>query len=106
MESIQIAKGPSSVLNGNEAITGQINMEYKKPTDEKPFFLNLFGSSHSQVEGNVISSLQLNPKWSTIILGHYSKKLDSHDNNKDGSVQAFTVKVKSNCTIIPVINWS
>lgn len=84
LESIQIAKGPSSVLNGNEAITGQINMEYKKPTDEKPFFLNLFGSSHSQVEGNVISSLQLNPKWSTIILGHYSKKLDSHDNNKDG----------------------
>ena len=33
LESIQIAKGASSVINGVESMTGQINMENRKPTD-------------------------------------------------------------------------
>mgnify|MGYP003417618317 FL=1 len=32
LESIQIAKGSSSVINGVECMTGQINMEHRKPT--------------------------------------------------------------------------
>ena len=40
LESIQVSKGLSSVNNGAESITGQINTEYRKPTDEKPLFLN------------------------------------------------------------------
>ena len=40
LESIQIAKGAASVINGLEGITGQINMEHRKPTDEKPLFVN------------------------------------------------------------------
>ena len=40
LSSIQIAKGASSVINGVESMTGQINMEFRKPTDEKPLFLN------------------------------------------------------------------
>ncbi|MCI6493705.1 MAG: TonB-dependent receptor plug domain-containing protein, partial [Bacteroidales bacterium] len=40
LESIQIAKGSSSVINGVESMTGQINMEHRKPTDEKPLFIN------------------------------------------------------------------
>ena len=31
MQSIQVSKGTSSVKNGYEAITGQINVEFKKP---------------------------------------------------------------------------
>lgn len=31
MQSIQVSKGISSVKNGYEAITGQINVEFKKP---------------------------------------------------------------------------
>ncbi|NLX40754.1 MAG: TonB-dependent receptor [Bacteroidales bacterium] len=84
LESIQIAKGPSSVINGLEAITGQINMEHRKPTDEVPFFLQLFGSSHAMAEANVASSLQLNEKWSTVILAHASSVLKSIDHNDDG----------------------
>jgi outer membrane receptor for ferrienterochelin and colicins len=84
LESIQIAKGPSSVINGLEAITGQINVEHRKPTDEVPFFLQLFGSSHSMVEGNIASSLQLNEKWSTVILAHASSVLKGTDHNDDG----------------------
>lgn len=84
LESIQIAKGPSSVVNGLEAITGQINMEHRKPTDEKPLFINLFVDNHLMTEANIASSLQLNEKWSTVTLGHYSSMPMGHDGNGDG----------------------
>ncbi|MCK9304463.1 MAG: TonB-dependent receptor [Bacteroidales bacterium] len=84
LESIQIAKGPSSVVNGLEAITGQINMEHRKPTAEQPLFLNLFVSNVLRTEMNIASSLQLNQKWSTVALGHFSTDPMSHDGNSDG----------------------
>lgn len=84
LESIQIAKGPSSVVNGLEAITGQINLEHRKPTDEKPLFINLFLADNMRTEANVASSLQLNEKWSTVLLGHISNDPQGHDGNHDG----------------------
>ena len=84
LESIQIAKGPSSVINGLEAITGQINMEHRKPTDETPLFVQLYGSTDAMFEANVVSALQLNPKWSTIILTHVGGTAMSMDMNGDG----------------------
>ena len=84
LESIQIAKGPSSVVNGLEAITGQINLEHRKPTAEQPLFLNLFLGSSLRTEANVSSSLQLNSKLSTVILGHFSTDPQGHDGNHDG----------------------
>lgn len=79
LESIQIAKGPSSVINGFEAITGQINMEHRKPTDEVPFFANLLFASSLRTEANIASSLQINKKWSTVLLGHFSIDPMAHD---------------------------
>ena len=73
LESIQIAKGPSTVVNGLEAITGQINVEHRKPTAENPLFVNLFLNSNLRAEANLASSLQLNEKWSTVMMGHFSK---------------------------------
>ena len=84
LESIQIAKGSSSVINGVECMTGQINMEHRKPTDEKPLFLNAAVMSDSKVDFNVASSLQMGYKWSTVILGHMSGNIKSHDMNQDG----------------------
>ena len=83
LESIQIAKGPSSVVNGLEAITGQINVEHRKPTAENPLFVNLFTNTNLRTEANVASSLQLNEKWSTVMMGHYSKDNKIHDENGD-----------------------
>ena len=31
MESIQVSKGAASITNGYESLTGQINVQYKKP---------------------------------------------------------------------------
>lgn len=84
LESIQIAKGPSSVISGLEAISGQINMEHRKPTAEQPLFVNLFLSSALNSDVNIASSLQLNNKLSTVILGHVSAAPTTQDHNEDG----------------------
>ena len=84
LESIQIAKGSSSVLNGVECMTGQINMEHRKPTDEKPIFLNAALMSDTKMDFNIASSLQMGYKWSTVILGHVSGNIEEHDMNNDG----------------------
>lgn len=84
LESIQIAKGAASVINGVESVTGQINMEYRKPTDEKPLFLNASVMSDTKLDFNIASSLQLGQKWSTVILGHVSGNVRNFDHNHDG----------------------
>ena len=84
LESIQIAKGSSSVINGVESMTGQINMEHRKPTDEKPLFINGAVMSDTKMDLNIASSLQMGYKWSTIILGHVSGNVTPHDMNDDG----------------------
>ena len=84
LESIQIAKGPSSVINGLEGLTGLINMEHRKPTAENPLFVNLFTNQELKLEANVASSLQLNEKWSTVIMAHGSGDTQEHDGNGDG----------------------
>ena len=84
LESIQIAKGSSSVINGVECMTGQINMEHRKPTDEKPLFINAALMSDSKMGFNIASSLQMGYKWSTVLLGHVSGNFKTHDMDKDG----------------------
>lgn len=86
LESIQIAKGLSTVINGVESITGQINTEYRKPTDEKPLFLNLSVMNDTKTDFNIASSLQAGEKWSTVILGHVSGNFKSFDHNHDGFI--------------------
>ena len=83
LESIQIAKGASSVINGVESMTGQINMEHRKPTDEKPLFINAAVMSDTKMDLNIASSLQMGYKWSTVILGHVSGNVAPHDMNND-----------------------
>lgn len=84
LESIQVSKGLSSVNNGAESITGQINMEYRKPTDEKPLFLNASVMNDTKTDFNVASSLQMGEKWSTVLLGHVSGNFRIFDHNHDG----------------------
>jgi len=86
LESIQIAKGVTSVINGVESITGQINMEHRKPTDEKPLYVQASVMNDTKADLNVISSLQLDEegKWSTVTLGHLDGNFQAMDHNGDG----------------------
>ena len=81
MESIQIAKGTSSVVQGYESVTGQINVEYKKPETSEKFFLNLFGNSNLRFEANADGALKINDKLSTSILVHAATSQYKFDRN-------------------------
>jgi outer membrane receptor for ferrienterochelin and colicin len=84
MESIQVSKGTSSVINGYESISGQINIEYKKPDNSERFFLNLFQDQMGRSELNFNTRYQINSKLGTMLLGHVSHNGSSHDDNHDG----------------------
>lgn len=84
MESIQVSKGTSSVRNGNESITGQINVEYKKPAASELVFVNGFVSDAGRFESNANASVKLNEYWSTMILGHGETQSGASDHNGDG----------------------
>ena len=86
LESIQIAKGSPSVINGVESITGQINLEHRKPTDEKPLFVNGSVMMDNKADLNILSSLQLSDRFYTILLGHIDGNWKTHDMNGDGFV--------------------
>jgi len=84
MESIQVSKGAAAVVNGYESITGQINVEYKKPDNSELLYLNLFGDSYGRMEGNFNAATKLTDKWSTMIYGHASGNSRKDDHNGDG----------------------
>ena len=86
LESIQVAKGVTSVINGVESMTGQINLEHRKPTDEKPLYVQASVMDDTKADLNVISSLQLDDegKWSTVLLCHADGNFKPMDHNMDG----------------------
>lgn len=84
MKNISVSKGCSSVKNGYEAITGQINIDFLKPEDADGMEVNLFGDSKSRIEANVTGNIHLNRRLSTVLLTHYENSFDEHDGNGDG----------------------
>ena len=86
LSSIQVSKGISSVTAGHEAITGQINLEHRKPTDEERMFLNLYLDTHLKPEINLSSAMPVSKdkRLSTVILAHGAYGTMEHDGNKDG----------------------
>ena len=88
MQSIQVSKGSSSVKNGYESITGQINVEFKKPQLPEADWVsaNLFASSTNRYEANADATVKLSKRWSTSLLAHYENETKSHDSNDDGFV--------------------
>ena len=84
MEAIQVSKGTSSVLNGYEAIAGQINVEYLKPQTQDPIALNAMISTETHAEVNATGGWDLNDKVSTGILFHAQNMSLELDHNHDG----------------------
>ena len=84
MNSIQVSKGSSSVRNGYESITGQIDIESLKPDNDEGVTVNLYGNSMSRVEANADANIHLDDKLSTEVLLHYQDDFGHHDINEDG----------------------
>ncbi len=88
LNSIQVSKGISSVTAGHEAITGQINLEHRKPTDDERLFVNLYLDDELRPEANISTAIPLtkDKKLSTILMLHGSVDTDVRkmDHNDDG----------------------
>ncbi len=92
MESIQVSKGTSSVVNGYEAISGQINVEYKKPNGIEKLGVNLFVDEELKTEANVTYSIAINDSLSTMLLLHAENMADEKDHNHDSFMDMPLVK--------------
>ena len=86
MNAIQISKGTSSVRNGYESISGQINVDYKKPEEgeSEKLFLNLYGSTMTMTELNFNTRWKVGKNGNMMVLGHVNKNFMQMDGNDDG----------------------
>ena len=83
MQSIQVSKGTSSVINGYEATSGQINVELLKPQIQNPLSLNLMVNSELMAEANIMGGWQLKDHLYTGLLAHYTGGFMAMDENHD-----------------------
>ncbi len=87
MESISLSKGTSSVVNGFEAITGQINIDYKKPESNlERFFMNFYANSMGKGELAMNTRIPVgkDEKVSTNFLVFLADQFLKTDMNHDG----------------------
>ncbi|MEM7297388.1 MAG: TonB-dependent receptor [Bacteroidota bacterium] len=84
IQSIDVGKGAGTVVNGYESMTGQINVELKKPELSEKLYLNAYANSFGRLEMNANTALKINDKLSTGILFHTNYFNNEIDNNDDG----------------------
>ncbi|MCL2435137.1 MAG: TonB-dependent receptor [Lentimicrobiaceae bacterium] len=87
MEMISISKGTASVTNGYEGITGQIQLDFKKPeTNKEKLFLNAYTNSMGKGELNLNTRFDMDKKGlvSSLFLLHGEAQFARIDHNRDG----------------------
>ncbi len=84
VEGMQLNMGAGSVVNGFESITGQINVELRKPCHEDKMYFNAYGSQAARLELNTFAKNEINDKWSTATMLHASTRSQRRDHNHDG----------------------
>lgn len=84
MQSIQVSKGASSVKNGYESVTGQINVEMKKPQADQEVAVNGYADLEGKGEINANGNIRLSDRLSTGLLLHGENSFAGHDGNSDG----------------------
>ena len=84
IENIEIIKGTGSVVNGYEAISGQVNVKLKEPEKTDQLLLNAYANDLGKFDVNLNTSARLNAKWSTVLLLHSDHLSNRVDRNKDG----------------------
>lgn len=109
MENISISKGTASVTNGYESVTGQIDVEYKKPeTSQEELFVNLFVNSMLKSEANANIRMQLGEKTSDMLLLHVENQPKMFDHNHDGFTEVPTgtqFNILNRIDYHPTKNW-
>ena len=81
---IQLTKGGSTVTNGYESITGQINTELLKYQGKDETTLNFFADNNARFETNITNVSLLSEHWNQSILIHGNGTFAEMDYNDDG----------------------
>ncbi len=84
LESVQISKGVGTVVNGYEAMVGQINIELKKPDEADRLHVNIYANHMGRSEVNINLANEFNEKLSTLLMVHGSAFRTRTDMNHDG----------------------
>lgn len=84
IENIEIIKGRGSVVNGYEAISGQVSVKLKEPDKMDQLLFSAYGNDLGKFDVNLNASARINPKWSTVLLLHSDHLGTRVDRNKDG----------------------
>jgi outer membrane receptor for ferrienterochelin and colicin len=86
VENIYVAKGTSSVLQGFESISGQINLDTRHPDKAGKLhlnaYINSFGEKH--FNANIGTVAGKTKKWNTLLALHSVQPSERIDGNKDG----------------------
>jgi len=99
LESIQISKGASSVVNGYESVTSQINLEFKKPDKVEDLYIDFYADEYFKYELSVTGarkvtenlwtnlmiygSTQTSFNWGKSTANSYERSTNIHDRNSD-----------------------
>ncbi len=87
LQNLQISKGAGSVIQGFQAIAGQINIELQKPHLDKRFFINVFAENTGRSELNLhFNSKRFKKGWSHGLLLHGDYFQNKKDHNADGFI--------------------
>lgn len=86
IESIQISKGPGSVEEGYEGISGSVNAQLQAPGPQEVdrLFINLYGNLNGRMEANLLTATDVGSTLSTGLLFHGMKNTLAIDHNDDG----------------------
>ena len=86
MHGISVSKGTSSVRNGYESISGQINVDFKEPEADKSekVFVNLFANTMAMTELNFNTRVKVGKNDGLMLLGHVGYNPMKMDGNNDG----------------------
>lgn len=84
LSTISISKGTSSVVQGYESLTGQINIDLKKPESSEKFYLEYFTNDFLKQELNIHGSRRLHPNLSSVLFLHGASTQTTNDRNDDG----------------------
>ncbi len=82
VDNIYISKGANSVLQGYESISGQINVETKKPNTSEKLFANLYINSFAEKHLNLSTNFKAG-KWHSLLAFHTVQPANKTDRDKD-----------------------
>lgn len=84
INSIQVSKGAGSVVNGYESLTGQINVDWKKPGNAERVHVNAYGNQAGRSELNLMFDKPVAGRWESTLLLHAKHAPVRWDKNADG----------------------